>query len=163
MPIHADYGQGNRIRLIESIWCLPTSLADASELCRMLTSRTEQKPEAAWSEPAVTIPNAAHCIIESEKVRDYLLNLAHPAGKSKASFFVSMGFRQSEWEILAKALQQLIQHSPITITMTSPHGQKDIVDGPLVTPQGPVPLIHTVWVVDTGTDRPRLITAYPFD
>ena len=111
----------------------------------------------------MTIPNAAHCIIESEKVRDYLLNLAHPAGKSKAAFFVSMGFRQSEWEILAKALQQLIQHSPITITMTSHHGQKYIVDGPLGTPQGHVPLIRTVWVVGTGTDRPRLITAYPFD
>jgi len=109
------------------------------------------------------IPNAAHCIIESEKVRDYLLNLAHPAGKGKAAFFVAMGFRQSEWELLAKALHRLIQHSPITITMTSRHGQKYIVDGPLVTPNGQLPLIRTVWVVDTGTDRPRLITAYPFD
>ncbi|MGZ8386029.1 MAG: DUF6883 domain-containing protein [Nitrospira sp.] len=33
----------------------------------------------------------------------------------------------------------------------------------LVTPQGQLPLIRTVWVVDTGTDRPRLVTAYPLD
>jgi hypothetical protein len=111
----------------------------------------------------MTIPNAAHCIIESEKVRDYLLNLAHPAGKGKAAFFIAMGFRQPEWELLANALRLLIQHSPITITMTSRHGQKYIVDGPLVTPQGQLPLIRTVWVVDTETDRPRLVTAYPFD
>lgn len=111
----------------------------------------------------MTVPNAAHCIIESDKVRDYLLNLAHPAGKGKAAFFVAMGFRQSEWAPLANALRQLIQHSPITKTMTSRHGQKYIVDGPLVTPQGQLPLIRTVWVVDTGTDRPRLVTAYPLD
>ena len=45
--------------------------------------------------------------------------------------------------------------------MTSPHGQKYIVDGMLVTPIGQLPLIRTVWVVDAGGDRPRLVTAYP--
>jgi hypothetical protein len=109
------------------------------------------------------VPDAAHCIIDPEKARDYLLNLAHPAGKGKAAFFTAMGFRPSEWELLANALRLLIQHSPITITMTSCHGQKYIVDGPLVTPHGQLPLIRTVWVVDTGTDRPRLVTAYPLD
>jgi hypothetical protein len=43
------------------------------------------------------------------------------------------------------------------------YGQKYIVDGALVAPTGQLPLIRTVWVVDTGTDRPRLVTAYPMN
>jgi len=40
----------------------------------------------------MTIPNATSCIVDQEKVRDYLLKLSHPAGKSKAAFFTAMGF-----------------------------------------------------------------------
>lgn len=111
----------------------------------------------------MNIPNAANCIVEPEKVRDYLLNLSHPAGKGKAAFFTAMGFRQQDWEVLATALRQMVRHSPVTISMTSRHGQKYIVAGTLVTPNGQVPHIRTVWVVDSGTDRPRLVTAYPMD
>lgn len=111
----------------------------------------------------MTIPNAANCIVEPDKARDYLLNLSHPAGKGKTAFFTAMGFRQHNWEVLATALRQMVRRSPVTISMTSRHGQKYIVDGALVTPNGQMPLIRTVWVVDTGTDRPRLVTAYPMD
>ena len=111
----------------------------------------------------MTIPNAANCIVEAEKVRAYLLNLSHPAGKSKAAFFMMMGFRQQDWEVLATALGQMVRNSPVTIRMTSRHGQKYIVDGALVAPTGQLPFIRTVWVVDTGTDRPRLVTAYPMN
>jgi len=111
----------------------------------------------------MTIPNAANCIVEPEKVRDYLLNLSHPAGKGKAAFFTTMGFRQQDWEVLATALGQTVRNSPVTISMTSRHGQKYIVDGVLVAPTGQLPLIRTVWVVDRGTDRPRLVTAYPMN
>jgi hypothetical protein len=111
----------------------------------------------------MTIPNAANCVVELEKVRDYLLNLSHPAGKSKAVFFTAMGFRQQEGEVLAAALRQMVCRFPLTISMTSHHGQKYIVDGTLVTPIGQVPLVRTVWVIDSGADRPRLITAYRMD
>lgn len=111
----------------------------------------------------MNIPNAANCIVETEKVRDYLLNLLHPAGKGKAAFFTAMGFRQQDWEVLAMALRQMIRRVPVTISMTTRHGQKYIVDGPLVTPTGQIPPIRTVWVIDSGTDRPRLVTAYPID
>jgi hypothetical protein len=111
----------------------------------------------------MNIPNAANCIVESEKVRDYLLNLSHPAGKGKTAFFTAMGFRQQTWEALAMALRQMVRHSPVTISMTSRHGQKYIVDDALVTPNLQMPRIRTVWVVDSGTDRPRLVTAYPID
>ena len=111
----------------------------------------------------MTIPNATNCIVDQEKVRDYLLNLSHPAGKSKAVFFTAMGFRQQDREVLAEALHQMACRFPLTISMTSRHGQKYIVDGSLVTPIGQTPVIRTIWVIDSGTDRPRLVTAYPMD
>ena len=107
------------------------------------------------------LPNKGHTVVEREKVQDYLLSPSHPTGKGKAEFFISMGFQRDAWEVLADALRQIARDCFVTKNMTSPHGQKYIVDGILVTPSGQRPVIRTVWVVDAGDDRPRLVTAYP--
>jgi len=109
----------------------------------------------------MNLPNKDQAVVEREKVRDYLLSPSHPTGKGKAEFFTSMGFQREAWEVLADALRQMARDCPVTKSMTSLHGQKYIVDGVLVTPGGQLPLIRTVWVVDVGGDRPRLVTAYP--
>ena len=109
----------------------------------------------------MNLPNKDQAVVEREKVRDYLLSPSHPTGKGKAEFFTSMGFQREAWEVLADALRQMARDCPVTKSMTSLHGQKYIVDGVLVTPGGQLPLIRTVWVVDAGHDRPRLVTAYP--
>ena len=107
------------------------------------------------------LPNKGRAVVEREKVRNYLLSPSHPTGKGKAEFFTVMGFQRETWEIFADALRQMACDCPVTKTMTSPHGQKYIVDGLLITPSGQLPLIRTVWVVDAGDERPRLVTAYP--
>ena len=43
----------------------------------------------------------------------------------------------------------------------SPHGIKYIVIGRIETPSGQSPGVRTVWIVDKGNDKPRLVTAYP--
>jgi hypothetical protein len=111
----------------------------------------------------MNLSNKGQAIVEREKVRDYLLSPSHPTGKGKAEFFTAMGFQREAWEVLADALRQIMRDCPVTKNMTSPHGQKYIVDGMLVTPSGQLPLIRTVWVVDAGGDRPRLVTAYPIE
>lgn len=107
------------------------------------------------------LPNKGHAVVECEKVQGYLLSPSHPTGKGKAEFFTAMGFQREAWEVLADALRQVARDCPVTKNMASLHGQKYIVDGMLVTPSGQLPLIRTVWVVDAGDDRPRLVTAYP--
>lgn len=109
----------------------------------------------------MNIPNVERCIVEPEKVRDYLLSLSHPAGKGKAEFFTAMGFQREAWQVLADALRQVACNCPVTKSMTSRHGRKYIVDGTLVTPIGQTALVRTVWIVDAGSDTPRLVTAYP--
>ncbi|MGH7180868.1 MAG: DUF6883 domain-containing protein [Nitrospiraceae bacterium] len=93
----------------------------------------------------MNLPNKDQTVVERDKVRDYLLSQSHPTGKGKAEFFTAMGFRREAWEVLADALRQVACDCPVTKSMTSPHGQKYIVGGELVTPNGQRPLIRTVW------------------
>ena len=84
----------------------------------------------------MSIPNGEQAVVEREKARDYLLNVAHPDGFGKAGFFTAMGFRREDWQALADALSQIARGFPVTKSMTSRHGRKYIVDGTLVTPIG---------------------------
>ena len=45
--------------------------------------------------------------------------------------------------------------------MASPHGEKYILDGQMESPSERNPLVRTIWIMDAGQDRPRLVTAYP--
>lgn len=107
------------------------------------------------------LPNKDRVIVEDEKVRDYLLNQAHPDGYSKAEFFSAKGFRQERWHELADALKRVARENAVAKFMISPHGQKYIVDGILRGPTDLTALVRTIWIVDTGRDMPRLVTAYP--
>jgi hypothetical protein len=109
----------------------------------------------------MNLPNGKHAVVEPDKVKDYLLDVAHPDGFGKAAFFTAMGFQREAWEALAEALRQVARDSPVTKSMTSVHGQKYIVDGMVLTPMGQDVIVRTVWIVDKGENRPRLVTAYP--
>jgi hypothetical protein len=52
------------------------------------------------------LPNAHFAIVPERKVTEYLLNPSHPAGGSKAAFFLSFGFTRIAWQELAEALQR---------------------------------------------------------
>jgi hypothetical protein len=49
----------------------------------------------------------------------------------------------------------------VTESMETVHGKKYIVDGELENPTGREAWVRSVWIIDTGTDFPRLVTAYP--
>jgi hypothetical protein len=111
----------------------------------------------------MNLPNKDRAIVEDEKVRDYLLNEAHPDGHGKAEFFSAKGFRQERWHELADALKRIAHENAVTKHLNSPHGQKYVVDGILRLPMELTALVRTVWIVDTGCDTPRLVTAYPWE
>jgi hypothetical protein len=79
------------------------------------------------------LPARELLLVEREKILDYLLNLDHRYGASKARFFGAFGFRRDAWEVLRDALCE--------------HGRR--------------PPICTVWQLDANQTAPRLITAYP--
>ena len=55
----------------------------------------------------------------------------------------------------------MISRTDVARQVRSTWGEKYLVDGPLDSPSGITPAVRTVWIVDAGTDAPRLVTAYP--
>ena len=107
------------------------------------------------------LPNAGLAKVEREKITEYLLNVEHRYGASKARFFARFGFSLANWETLAIALLdhgRQFEVSEVTETIFGPCYK---VEGELQTPTGRTPRIRSVWQVDHGMVAPRLITAYP--
>ena len=108
----------------------------------------------------MTVPNATEAVIPPEKLTAYLLDLSHSVGGSKARFLRTHGFDDDNAGLLANGLRAIVEAGDAS-ERPSPFGTKYVVAGDLPTPRGTVVQIETVWIIETGDDRPRLVTAYP--
>ncbi len=107
------------------------------------------------------IPNVENARVEDSKLHGYLLSLSHPEGGAKARFYESIGFTIDNAEELRIELLRIARAFDVVEISTDEFGVKYVVEGILIDKQGRgIPLL-TVWVIDTGTDFPRLVTAYP--
>ena len=109
------------------------------------------------------LPGAEQAFVERKKIQGYLLNREHPDNGGKADFFAQFGFTTEDWITLAAALRLLAKQGDLSRSVESKHGTKYIVDGELENPRGRQALVRTVWIVETGENIPRLVTAYPHE
>ena len=109
------------------------------------------------------LPKANQARVDESKVTDYLLSAGHPDGSSKARFFERFGFHSFEWTVLSAALVEHGQVNPVANVVETGYGRRYSVDGQIRSPDGRNPTIRTVWIIETGLDFPRLITAYPLE
>ena len=107
------------------------------------------------------LPNGERAYVAQEKITHFLLRHDHKYGQSRARFFSRFGFHVDRWQELADTLLHQGTRYEITDAMEIDIGVKYVVDGEIETPDGRNPLVRTVWMVDTGSNAPRLITAYP--
>lgn len=107
------------------------------------------------------LPNAQSATVPERKVTHYLLNPAHPAGGSKAWFFLRHGFTVTDWQRLAEALLRHVQENDVVETEEKPHGTRYVVDGPLTAPDGTRLNVRSAWYINPGGDAPRFVTAHP--
>ena len=107
------------------------------------------------------LPNAQSATVPERKVTHYLLNPAHPAGGSKAWFFLRFGFTVADWQWLAAALLRHARENEVAETEQTPHGVRYVVDGPLTAPDGTSLNVRTAWYINPGSDAPRFVTAHP--
>ena len=106
------------------------------------------------------LPQANVLRIDQAKVQDYLLNLSHKEGGSKAKYFRNRGFKPEEWQVMVEALRQHGATQTVTEASESRHGKKFTVECQIMTPDGKNPCILTGWIQE-GTKPPRLVTAHP--
>ena len=115
------------------------------------------------------LPEAERALVDSLKVKEYLLSPSHPVGRFKATFFFSLGYAQDDWERLRDDLIHLARSGSVTPGQPSPYGKKyevrGILTGPLgrsaARPLGRSAKVTAVWIVINIDDAPRLVTAYP--
>lgn len=111
----------------------------------------------------MTLPNSANAVVEPSKIANYLLAFDHPEGASKAEFFTLFGFTQENPVLLCAALLAHANTQPVIEITKSAYGTKYRIEGPLSCPDGRTPRIRSIWILDIGSEIPRLVTAYPLE
>ena len=106
------------------------------------------------------LPNLTGAVVAPEKVHDYLLTEEPEKGRGKPGFFVRFGFVREQWEVLADALREHAERHDAT-EQPDPWGTKYLITGEIESPDGRNLRILEVWLVDTGKDVPRFISARP--
>ncbi len=109
------------------------------------------------------LPNYERAIVPQKKITEYLLSLVHPDGKSKAKFFLKFGFTVDDWEIMATSFINHAAHHELAKIEPSPFGNRYVIEGEIISPDGTNPEVRSVWFIATGDDTPRLVSAYPLD
>lgn len=107
------------------------------------------------------LPNAEYAVVETEKLADYLLSDTHPLGRLKSAFFKRFGFHQDEPIVLKVALLAHAENYEVMHSLTTRYGKKFELSGPLLSPDGRLPIVRTVWIIENGEDFPRFVTAIP--
>ena len=100
-------------------------------------------------------------IIAAEKLMDYLLNVSHRRGASKARLLLSLGYRYDSPQSLESDLR--VQHLSREVTRMHENAYGVIyeIDAPIMTPAGRRVWFRSVWQIDAGANFPRFITMYP--
>jgi hypothetical protein len=107
------------------------------------------------------LPNAHLVTVPERKITHYLLNPAHPAGGSKAAFFLRFGFTVAKWQQLAEALRHHARENTVVETEQTTHGRRFVIEGPLTAPDGSHLNIRTAWYISPNDRAPRFVTAHP--
>ena len=84
----------------------------------------------------VAVPNPDKAVIDPAKLRDYLLSPAHPIGRFKAIFFVSLGYNRDGVSVLDRDLRAHVASAVVTRVERTPYGQKYVVRGRIRGPAG---------------------------
>ena len=107
------------------------------------------------------LPGAEHAIIDSRKLRDYVLSPTHPIGRFKAAFFGSLGYDAARWRDLEAALRGAALEGEVEVGEQTPFGQKYLIRSIFTGPSGRAAAVVSVWIVRRGESVPRFVTVMP--
>lgn len=106
------------------------------------------------------MPHGDQALVEDAKLREYVLNPLHPIGKHHAVLFERLlGIERGNAGILKEALLSAAANEDVTREGVTPYGRKFEIRFSLSGPRGAKRVV-SVWIVEEGNDRPRLVTCY---
>ena len=106
------------------------------------------------------LPNRALAIIAQEKLTEYLLNVSHKRGGTKARLLGQFGYTVQNWGQLEADIRSCLEID-VAVVRTTDYGIRYEIRMTLQTPSGMPLTVRTIWQMDEGTSFPRLITLYP--
>ena len=107
------------------------------------------------------IPYAENAIVDTEKIRGYILSFSHPMGRFKATVFQKLGYSTENGELLETILKEIISSNAVEKIEDTEYGRKYIVEGSIMSPSGKNVHLVTVWIILKEEKFPRFITVYP--
>lgn len=107
------------------------------------------------------LPNREKAIIAPDKLTEYLLNVAHKRGGTKARLLAHFGYNRNNWQQLDKDIRSYHLDAEVDVERKTMYGTRYEICSPLQTPSGRSLLVRTIWQIDDGTDTPRFITLFP--
>lgn len=107
------------------------------------------------------LPNAKNAIIPRDKLANYLLDLEHRRGGSKAKLQISLGYEAASWKVLAEDIRREHLVADVIEQHNCEWGNRYEIVAPLIGPSDDTVMFRSIWQIDLGTDCPRLITMYP--
>jgi len=106
------------------------------------------------------LPNSEKAVVEIEKLLDYSLNPNHPVGKHKARVFhTALGITREHADWLRDRALEAALSNEAKPGAESVFGDKYVIDFPLKF-QGKSAVVRFTWIVESGTDFPRLTSCY---
>jgi hypothetical protein len=108
---------------------------------------------------AKALPNYQEAKIPRSKLKDYALNPAHTDGQHKARLFKSiLGFERSDWEKLAKTIEDALPYYEAIPAGAGQWGKKYVVALEIIGPNGNTAIVETIWIIRKETDYPSFVT-----
>src|SRR5437868_15166967 len=106
------------------------------------------------------LPNAERAVVNIAKLRDYSLSPQYEPGKHKARVFkAALGLTAGDAEWLREKILAALQSEEAVARPPSPFGVNFAVDI-LIEREGRKALVRTAWIIEYGTDFPRLTSCY---
>lgn len=107
------------------------------------------------------IPNSENAVVNIRKLRDYCLNLKHDQGKHKARLFLTiLGMTAEDAEYLQSKLFEVVRTNEAKLGRRDRFGQRFTLDF-VIEWQNRSAIIRSGWIVEEGSNIPRLTTCYP--
>jgi hypothetical protein len=106
------------------------------------------------------LPGVERAVVDIAKLRDYSLSTRHEAGQHKARVFKSaLGISADDAGWLRKHILSAIHTQEAIARPSSPFGVNFAVDI-LIERDKRKAFVRTAWIIEYGTDFPRLTSCY---
>jgi hypothetical protein len=108
----------------------------------------------------VRLPGAEQAVVEISKLRDYVLNPAHPRGRHEARVFASaLDITQADAELLRQQLLDAVTAEDAVPGETDQYGQRYLIDFEVVRGDRRS-IVRSAWIVLKDETFPRLTTCF---